>query len=139
MKKALIAYLSKSGTTKYFAHNIGEHLKANNIETTVSSIYDISPESVAEYDIVLLGCWTHGIFIAFQHPTKEWVNWSKQLPDLNNKKVGLFTTYKLATGSMFKKMQKSLIQTTNKPLFNLKSKGEDLLQIHKSVIDEFIE
>lgn len=138
MKKALIAYLSKSGTTKYFAHNIGEYIKTNNIETTVSSIYDISPEHVAEYDIVLLGCWTHGLFIAFQHPTKEWVKWSKQLPNLNNKKVGLFTTYKLATGSMFKKMERSLIHTINNPVFSLKAKGEDLLQNHKSMIDEFI-
>ena len=43
-----------------------------------------------------------------QHPEKKWVDFANQLPVINNKKIVLFTTYKIATGSMFKKMKERL-------------------------------
>lgn len=136
MKKALITYLSKSGTTKYFAHNMEKYISEKEIEVTAKSIYDVKPEDIEQHDYILIGCWTHGLFIAFQHPDKDWVKWAKQLPYLDNKKIGLFTTYKLATGSMFRKMEKYL------PYPNIslvmKSKGEELEDNHKHLIDNFL-
>lgn len=135
MKKALIYYLSKKGTTKYFAEEICEYLQTKNIETKSVSIYDYSPEQLNDFDIVFLGAWTHGLFIALQHPDKPWVEFAKQLPDLKGKKIGLFTTYKLATGSLFKKMQKHLGSKIDGVDIILKSKGEKLQEEHKKVLD----
>jgi hypothetical protein len=74
----------------------------------MQSIYDADPADAGNADAMLLGAWCHGLFIVLQHPDKPWVEYARQLPDLSGKKVALFTTYKLATGSMFRKMQKHL-------------------------------
>jgi hypothetical protein len=54
---------------------------------------------------------------------------SNQLPVINNKKVMLFTTYKIATGSMFRKM-KELSKCDSKLIqFELKSQNRKLNEI----------
>ena len=139
MTKAIIIYQSKSGTTKYFGHNIGEYLKSKGIDNSVKSIHDIEPKQVSKYDIVLLGCWTQGLFIALQHPEKEWVNFTSRIPELKNKKIGLFTTYKLATGSMFRKMESPILSKTDRIDLVLKSRSEELNDVHKTQLDQCIE
>lgn len=134
MKTAIIVYSSKGGTTKYFAHYIAEYISKKDIKATTKSIYDIKPEEIANYDYVLLGCWTHGLFIAFQHPNRDWVNWAKKLPDLSTKKVALFTTYKLATGSMFHAMRKRL--TLSKEPVLIQAKGEELNTEHEELLNK---
>jgi flavodoxin len=138
MKKALIIYMSKKGTTKYFGHNIGEYLKQKDINVTVASAYDVKPETINDFDYILLGCWTNGLFLLLQHPEKDWVKFAKQLPDLKGKKVALFTTYKLATGSMFKNMAKALSMDVHNINTLLKAKSENLNDIHRASIDKFI-
>lgn len=138
MKKALITYLSKTGTTKYFGHNIEKHLKEKGIECVAKSIHDVSPDQVAQYDFLIFGCWTHGLIIAFQHPDREWVKWANQIPNIKNKKIMLFTTYKIAVGGMFKKMAKHLrVEESNNTVW-IKSKNENLSAIHKAQLDNFI-
>lgn len=138
MKTAVVYYNSKTGTTKYFGEEIAKFLMANNINPTVYSIFDAKPEQVAETDFVLLGCWTSGLFIAFQHPDKNWVEFAKKLPDLKGRKVALFTTYKLATGSMFGKMTKQLIGKTDQVQLLLKAKSYKLTEKHKSQLLSYI-
>jgi hypothetical protein len=66
------------------------------------------------------------------------VKFAKKLPDLKEKKVGLFATYKLATGSMFRNMEKPIADKIDEVEIVLKAKGEELGKQHKAAIDEFI-
>lgn len=104
VKKILVSYQSKHGTTKKYAEGIATFLNKNAVKATAKTISDCTVEEIEACDAILFGCWTHGLMIFLQHPEKKWVEFAKKLPALENKKVGLFTTYKLATGSMFKKM-----------------------------------
>jgi flavodoxin len=123
MKKALIIYNSKKGTTKKFGNEIGNFLASKNIESRVIPIYDFNENEISEYDYIFLGCWTSGLFICMQHPQQDWIDFSKKLPNLKDKKVSLFTTYKLATGSMFSKMKVHLKDKIDTVSLELKSRN----------------
>lgn len=123
MKKALIIYNSKTGTTKKFGYEIGNYLHTKNIDSKIIPMYDFDEKEVAKYDLILLGCWTSGLLICRQHPQQDWIDFSKNLPDLKNKKIGLFTTYKIATGTMFKKMKSHLKNKIEDISLELKSRN----------------
>jgi len=99
MKKAIVIYNSKTGNTKHFAGEINKYIKSQNIESKSTSILDYNLNDLNNTDLVLLGCWTSGLFFMFQHPQKEWKEFADKLPDLSGKKVTLFTTYKIPTGN----------------------------------------
>lgn len=138
MKKALVLYNSKTGTTKRFALEISEFLKKNNLDTTVASIFEFDPNDTGDAEYVLLGCWTSGLMILLQRPERVWVEFSKQLPDLSGKKIGLFTTYAIATGSMFKNMRKHVRCNPNDIVMELKSRNGELTEPTKKRLLEFI-
>ena len=129
--KAYVTYLSKTGITRKYASEIDGSLRANQVESIMQNIHDANPADAANSDLVLLGAWCHGLFIVLQHPDKPWVEFARQLPDLSDKKVALFTTYKLATGSMFKKMKKQLKLSDNQPVEIFKSKNGTLSEEDK--------
>lgn len=138
MQKAVVYYRSRKGTTKYFAEEIGEFLNNKNLRTEVFSVFDFKPEQVQDANYVLFGCWTHGLFFVLQHPDSEWVKFANELPSLDGKKIGLFTTYKIATGSMFRKMQKQLDGKIGQVGLTIKAKSEKLLDEHKKQLEDFI-
>ncbi|MCG8697749.1 MAG: flavodoxin domain-containing protein, partial [Bacteroidales bacterium] len=105
MKKGLIIYDSKTGTTHKFGEEIKKYLKDKGAEVELVSVSDYKNDEVGKADFVLLGGWTSGLFIFLQHPDKPWIKMANDISPLNGKKVGLFTTYKVATGSVFKKMK----------------------------------
>jgi flavodoxin len=129
--KAFVTHLSKTGITRKYASEIDAVLRNNQIESIMQNIHDANPSDAGEADLVLLGAWCHGLFILLQHPDKPWVEFARKLPDLSGKKVALFTTYKLATGSMFKKMQKQLKLADNQPVEIFKSKNGSLSEEDK--------
>ncbi len=128
---AHVTYLSKTGTTRKYASEIDAFLRANQTASIMQNIHDANPEDAREADFVLLGAWCHGLFILLQHPDKPWVEFARKLPDLSGKKVALFTTYKLATGSMFKKMRKQLKLADNQQVEIFKSKNGSLSEEDK--------
>lgn len=137
--KALVIYYSKKGTTRQFAYEIDKFLKSAELDSRMISIYDVQPEDINQADILLIGCWTHGLFVILQHPDKTWRQYARQFPELAGKKVGFFTTYKLATGSMFSKMNKTLKEKLAEPVkFNLKSKNGKLSDENKNLINQFL-
>jgi len=138
MKNVLILYHSKTGITKKYAENIAGYLKDHDISTELHSIQEFRKEHMEKADAVFLGCWTSGLFLFLQHPDNEWVKFASTLPALNAKEVILFTTYKLATGSMFRNMQKSLTGKVNEIMAELKSKNGRLSEIDKIVLDDLI-
>lgn len=138
MKKALIIYNSRKGTTKKLGEEIGNFFNTKNINSKVIPIYDFDEKEINEYDYVLFGCWTSGLFVIMQHPQKDWINFTKRLPNLKSKKVGLFTTYKLATGSMFKKMRMPLEDKAGDINLELKSRNGMLNKSNTEKLAEFI-
>ncbi len=123
MKKAVIIYKSRTGLTKKLGWEISSMLESNNIKPTLISINDFKTEHLKDTSYLFLGCWTSGLFLFLQHPEKEWVEFAKSFPEIdNNVKVCLFTTYKLSVGSMFKNMRKYLKYNFQKALFEIKSK-----------------
>lgn len=106
--KVFISYLSKTGITRRYAAEMDTYLRGKGFDTEFKSIYDAGPEMAESADAILLGAWCHGLFIVLQHPDRDWVEFARRLPELSGKKVALFTTYKLATGSMFRRMKKHL-------------------------------
>ena len=136
--KAHVTYLSKTGITRKYASEIDALLRANQVESVMQNIHDADPANAGEADLVLLGAWCHGLFILLQHPDKPWVAFARQLPDLSGKKVVLFTTYKLATGSMFKKMRNHLKLGENQPVEIFKSKNGSLSEDDKKRLLEWV-
>jgi len=138
MKKALIVYSSKTGITEKFGKEIGELLKSEGIDTSVLSVENYSAGMTEDKDIVLLGCWTAGFMLLFQHPDSRWKKFALQLPDLKGKKVALFTTYKIATGSMFKSMRKYIDGRSPEILPELRSRDGKVSGEHKKMIKDFV-
>lgn len=139
MSKILITYRSKTGITKKYAEEIASYLQTKGVEVSNVAIEEFNNEMLNDTDMLLFGAWTHGLMILLQHPDKPWVNFAKALPDLNGKKTGLFTTYKLATGSLFKKMRKILIEKSVDPILEIKSKNGSLAEKDKVLLDKFIQ
>lgn len=137
MKKACIVYHSKTGTTKKFAEDIASFIIGQNYETQVFSIDNVDIYSLQNADYLLLGCWTSGLMIFLQHPEKEWVEFANKV-DVGSKKLGLFTTYKLATGSMFRKMTQKLNINGNGPEIMFKSRNGSLSDQQKELLRMFL-
>jgi flavodoxin len=137
-RRAAIIYRSRTGTTRRFAEEIGAHLKTRGVETSVSSIGDCDPENLGEMDIVLLGCWTNGLFVIHQHPDQPWLDFVRDVPALPGARVGLFTTYRLATGSMFAKMRTPLAGKAPSVGLELKSRDGHLSDEQRRALDRFL-
>lgn len=137
MPTAAVVYRSATGTTRRFAEEIGAHLRSRGIDTTVQSVGDADAAALAHVDLVLLGCWTSGLFIVAQHPDEPWLAFVRDLPSLGSARVGLFTTYKLATGSMFGRMRSALAATGARIELELKSRDGRLSDAGRRALDRF--
>jgi flavodoxin len=126
MKSALIIYNSKTGITEKFGKEIESFCSQNGLETKIVSINEFKEDSHIDDEYLFLGTWTHGLMILLQHPDKNWVTFTRSLPDLKGKKMVLFTTYKLATGSMFSKMRKLIRCEPHDIVLELKSRNGKL-------------
>ncbi len=134
MKRALVIYHSQTGTTRSLGIDINNFCKVNGIESKVIATDEFTTEALKNVDYIFMGCWTHGLMILLQHPEKTWVEFAEKLPELNDKKLVLFTTYKLATGSMFRKMSQHLKCKPGQILLELKSRNGDLSDKNKQLI-----
>ncbi|MBN1926534.1 MAG: flavodoxin domain-containing protein [Prolixibacteraceae bacterium] len=137
-KNAVIAYHSNTGTTKKYAEEIGNYMREKEYAVTVSPLSNPDSNSIEKAVCLLLGCWTSGLFFFLQHPEKPWKDFTNKLPVLNSKKVVLFTTYKVLTGSMFRNMRRELNINSDTPVLELKSKNGELSQPDKELLDAFL-
>lgn len=135
---SIIIYNSKGGTTKAYAEQIAAYQKQNGIHPEVYSLEDFDMEKVKQADLLFLGSWTNGLFLFYQHPDKKWKEFARKLPELTNKKVVLFTTYKLLTGTMFKKMNKDLGLDMANGFKILKSRSSELTKEDKKILDSLM-
>ena len=134
---ALVIYQSKGGSTRKMAEEIASELQQNNVQVKVGSIQEISPEEIESADRLYMGCQTSNMVLLGKKPDKEWRRYVGKLPIGVRKKTTLFTTYKLATGNMFKEMRSTLkyrgLQIENNAL---KSKTGHLTDIHRKIISQ---
>ena len=138
MKKALVVYNSKNGATKNYGEEITEFLIKKEFDAKAISINECRAEDIENADYVFFGCWTSGLFLFKQKPEQIWVEFAKKIPPLKGKKIGLFTTYKIATGSMFKKMRKYLQVEEDAKFLELKSKDGHLPISSRLLINDFV-
>jgi flavodoxin len=134
MKKAVIIYQSKTGITKKYAAEIGQFLAEKGVNATILPVAEYKDGLTDDADMVFLGCWTAGLMLFLQHPEKTWNDFAHNLPELKGKKAVLFTTYKLATGSMFKNMRKHLGDKGTDLSLELKSRNGKLSPENKQVL-----
>jgi flavodoxin len=137
-EKAVVVYQTRTGNTRQFAEEIGDHLAERGIETVVLSIDECSPDRLQAADYVLLGCWTQGLFVVLQHPDDAWIGFVRGLPAISRPKVGIFATYMLATGRMFGQMRKHLAGKVPTPVLELKTKDAHLHDEHRRALDGFV-
>jgi flavodoxin len=138
MKRALVIYHSQTGNTRGLGIDIHNLCKANGMESKVMATDEFTPAALENVDCLFLGCWTHGLMVVWQHPEKAWVEFAQKLPGLKDKKVVLFTTYKLATGSMFRQMRKHLKCTPSDIVLEVKSRNGDLSEMNKQLISKIL-
>lgn len=134
MTKAAIVYHSRTGTTRQFAEEIGDYLATLGVETRVESVQDCEASSMVDADLLLLGCWTSGWFIVRQHPEEPWVEFARRLPRVERARSALFTTYTLATGSMFRRMRAELAGKAGPAELELKSRDGHLDDRHREAL-----
>lgn len=136
---SLIIYHSKTGITRDLGFEIRDLLIEAKNNATIKSISEVTDDDIKSADALFIGCWTHGLFIIMQHPDKEWKEYIEKFPEIKDKKVAFFTTYKVATGSMFKNMRKAFKGKLpdNSPLW-IKSKNSLLSQENKGKIMAFL-
>jgi len=125
------------GKTRRFAQAIGERLVRLGIEPTVASVKTFRPEMLDGTDLVLLGAWTNGLMIVGQHPDEDWVDFARALPPLGKRRVGLFTTYLIATGSMFWMMKRHLAGKADRIELRLKSRSAKLSDANAQRLERF--
>ena len=138
MATASVVYRSHTGTTRRLAEEIAGHLRTRGVDATAVSVGEVDAPSLADVDFVLLGCWTNGFFVVAQHPDEPWLAFARDLPTLDHPRVGLFTTYKLVTGSMFARMRAALAGKVARADFELKSRSGHLSAEGRQALDRFV-
>lgn len=138
MATAAIVYRSHTGTTRQLAEEIAGHLRTRGVDATAASVGEVDVRALAEVDYLLLGCWTNGLFVVAQHPDEPWLAFARDLPALDHPRVGLFTTYKLVTGSMFARMRAALRGKVLRADFELKSRNGHLSREGRQALDHFV-
>jgi len=136
--KAIIIYDSKTGITKGYAEEIGKFLSEKGIDNRVFSIDNYDEGFLKTANMVLLGAWTQGLFLFAQHPGKKWKKFAKNIPEIKNKNVLLFTTYKLLTGSMFKRMKSTIIDKVDDCRIFIKSRNSRLTEFNRQQLENWI-
>lgn len=138
--RATVLYYSHTGRTAAYAREIAMYLWSKGLDVSLSSISDFDKQKLLNSDIILSGCWTCGWFVIGQHPHRKWVDFSKSVAEMvDGRKVMFFTTYKIRTGSMLRRMRKAMNIPGKGKNCLLKSKTAHLTDEDKTKLDTFIQ
>ena len=125
--------------TRGYGEEIGRFLAERGVATQVVSVGECEFAALADADYLFLGCWTSGMFFVMQHPDEPWLAFVRDMPATPRPKAALFTTYKIATGSQFRKMRAALGAKTAAPSLELKSRSGRLSAADKQVLAQFLQ
>lgn len=139
MKNAIIIYHSKTGTTKKMAMEIRDLLETKGMSTQVYSMEQCRSRDLSGFDYVFLGCWTKGLMFFAQHPDPSWKQFAGSLIISPGSCITLFSTYKIAIGSMFRKMRKSLNTGCRENIHEIRSKDGHLSPEDAESLDKLLQ
>lgn len=91
MSKTAIIYWSGTGNTEAMANAVLEGAKAVNAETALFSVSQITADSAAEYDTLILGCPAMGAEVLEESEFEPF--FAELEKKLSGKKVALFGSY----------------------------------------------
>ena len=130
-KKAIVVFYSLSGRTELYAYEISKVLRSLGYFTHTCSITECTRKELEEADVVFLGCLTTGLFFFKQKPEKEWVEFVRNFRLEKHQTLGLFTTYRISTGSMFRNMKKHISGLNGNLIPEFKSRTTKLSESDK--------
>lgn len=137
--KATVLYYSHKGKTAFYAREIAMYLWSKGLDVSLSAITDFDTKKLEQTDLLISGCWTCGWFVVGQHPHKKWVEASKALSRcLPPEKTMFFTTYKIRTGLLFRRMKRAMSIPASSKVSCLKSKTGRLTDDNRAALDRFI-
>lgn len=137
--KAAVLYYSHKGKTARYAREIAMYLWSKGLSVTLSSLSDFESSRIREVDFLVTGCWTCGWFVVGQHPHKTWCELSEPLSGIvPPERTLFFTTYKIRTGSMFRRMRKVMKISRKKQSAVLSSRTGILTDADKDILNSLI-
>ena len=137
--KVTIVYQSRRGKTASYAREMAMYLWQKGVSVSLCATSDFKEEKLDNCDCLMLGCWTSGWFIVNQHPNQIWVEFAQKYLQVElPKKVLLFTTYKIHTGSLFHRMKKKINLHNVESIKTLKSKTGILSSEDRMVLDKIV-
>lgn len=108
--KAAMLVESLTGNTWSAAESIGDKLQQERWSITgMSKVGEPDLASIQQADIVLVGTWTHGLFVVGQAPYA--LGNIANLPPMRGKKAACFLTFALNAGKSIDKLSTAVGQT----------------------------
>jgi flavodoxin len=138
MKKAIIVIQNNNRTTKKFGEEIANFLLKRGLAAELIPINNFEPKKLEGVDYLLLSGWKNDHLFSKRQPDSEWAAFVKNLPTLNGVKTALFTTYKLFSNSVLKRMRRYLSGKTENLEFAFTSRDGSLSIPEKMAINDFI-
>jgi flavodoxin len=138
MKKAIIIFQSKNNTTKKFGEEIAQFLLKRGLAAELIPINNFEPKKLEGADYLLLSSWRNGSLGSLTQPDNEWAAFVKSLPTLEGIKTALFTTYKIFSGGMLRRMKKYLKGKTHNLEYAFTSRDGSLTISDKLTLNDFI-
>lgn len=133
MKTALLVE-SLTGNTWKAAEMIADKLQQERWSITgLSKVVDPDLASIQDADLVLIGTWTHGLFVVGQSPWN--VGKIANLPTMRGKQAACFLTFALNAGRSIDKLSKAVGQTGARVVGGLEIK-RNYLDLHTDVFVE---
>ena len=93
--KALVAYESRSGTTKRTAEAVSSALSAKGHEVITRPVGEVGQDDLVGVDVVFLGTWVEGFLVVGVGPAKAMRRWVSGLKGLPGTPTAVFCTYAL--------------------------------------------
>ena len=103
--RSTVVYYSQTGSTKKVAEAIYSGIKSATGQCEIATVRDVAPESMADYDLIALGC---PVF-EFKAPA-NFRTFEENLPMLNGKHCFLFATHGSDRGMIFRDMGEVLLK-----------------------------
>lgn len=101
---AIVIYESLTGNTAKAGIEIANQLSAAGIPTVASPITQVDLAALSAAELVIVGSWVDGIFIAGQKPGRE--GRLKKMPVIDGKMAAVYCTYALKDGKTLEKLGK---------------------------------
>jgi len=107
--KTCLLYFSLTGNTKRFAEAISNSLGIPALDLSKSN-----PDLVKDFDLVIIGTPIHGF-----SPARPVSSFIEKLPETNDKKVIIFSTYAIRQGKANMKLEKELAEKGYQTILSL--------------------